>query len=329
MADPLVTVAIPVKDGENFLGAALDSILAQDFGDFRVFISENGSSDGTLDVIRDYAARDARIEYASDPVPMGQSPNHTKAVVEATTPWVKLLCHDDLLRPDCMTQVAAAIRSADERVALIGNGHRHLFANGFALDHRRGGAARRYDGPSAVRAFLGGRADFSLPAISTACVRKSAFVAIGGFDSRWQHHDTMGWLNLLTRHNLIYLPDTLTDVRIHEGQITHELRKSLRVVEDWQAFLPEFVAAHGDVLDLSPALRARLRLMPANVGARAVALEWRAGRRAKALALLRELPAQWWPLMPPLIARALIVESRRVAPLNGRVEAGELVPDAG
>lgn len=58
---PLVTIGMPVYNGERQMRTALDSLLAQDHDPFELVISENGSTDGTPAICRDYAARDPRI----------------------------------------------------------------------------------------------------------------------------------------------------------------------------------------------------------------------------------------------------------------------------
>jgi glycosyltransferase involved in cell wall biosynthesis len=58
---PRVSIGLPVYNGETFLAAAIDSLLAQTFRDFELIISDNASTDGTEAICRDRASRDARI----------------------------------------------------------------------------------------------------------------------------------------------------------------------------------------------------------------------------------------------------------------------------
>ena len=58
---PLVSVGFPVFNEETSLPAALDSILAQDYRHLEVIVCDNASTDATLQIAREYAARDARI----------------------------------------------------------------------------------------------------------------------------------------------------------------------------------------------------------------------------------------------------------------------------
>ena len=56
---PPVSIGLPVYNGERYLAEALDSILAQDFCNFELIISDNGSTDATRDICETYARRGA------------------------------------------------------------------------------------------------------------------------------------------------------------------------------------------------------------------------------------------------------------------------------
>ncbi len=64
----LVTIMVPVLNGELFLPLALDSLLAQDYPHFEVIILDNQSTDRTGEICRDYERRDARVKYVLDMV---------------------------------------------------------------------------------------------------------------------------------------------------------------------------------------------------------------------------------------------------------------------
>jgi glycosyltransferase involved in cell wall biosynthesis len=71
-ADPasiadLVTVVIPARDEETFIGACLESVLAQDTGNLQVIVVDGASMDRTPDVVRSIAARDPRVELIENP----------------------------------------------------------------------------------------------------------------------------------------------------------------------------------------------------------------------------------------------------------------------
>ncbi|MEQ1766480.1 MAG: glycosyltransferase, partial [Methylotenera sp.] len=58
---PIISVAMPVYNGEKYLVEAIDSILAQTFTNFEFIIIDDGSTDDSLRVLREYQKRDARI----------------------------------------------------------------------------------------------------------------------------------------------------------------------------------------------------------------------------------------------------------------------------
>jgi glycosyltransferase involved in cell wall biosynthesis len=60
---PRVSIGLPVYNGENFVGQAIASLLAQTFEDLELIISDNASTDRTEDICRDFAAHDRRIRY--------------------------------------------------------------------------------------------------------------------------------------------------------------------------------------------------------------------------------------------------------------------------
>jgi len=66
-----LSIGMPVYNCEAFVGCALESLLSQTFGDFELVISDNASTDGTEDVCRAFAERDARIRYVRRPDNIG------------------------------------------------------------------------------------------------------------------------------------------------------------------------------------------------------------------------------------------------------------------
>src|SRR6266404_4553072 len=62
-----VAIGLPVYNGDNYLAVAIDSILAQSYGDFDFLISDNASTDGTEEICQAYAQRDRRIRYIRQP----------------------------------------------------------------------------------------------------------------------------------------------------------------------------------------------------------------------------------------------------------------------
>jgi glycosyltransferase involved in cell wall biosynthesis len=92
---PLVSVGLPVYNGEAHLAKALDALLDQDFEDFEVIICDNASQDATPEIARDYAARDQRIRYARNQRNLGLAGNFNRAFQLSTGKYFKWWAHDD------------------------------------------------------------------------------------------------------------------------------------------------------------------------------------------------------------------------------------------
>ena len=96
---PLVSIGLPVYNGENFIKQALDSILNQTFEDFELIISDNASQDRTEDICRQYAAQDKRILYYRNQENLGAAPNYNRVFELSNGKYFKWIAHDDICEP--------------------------------------------------------------------------------------------------------------------------------------------------------------------------------------------------------------------------------------
>lgn len=91
-------------NGENYLKDALDSLLAQTFEDFELIISDNGSTDGTAEIGRAYAAGEPRIRYYRNERNLGAAWNFNRVVELADGEYFKWAAHDDICGPTFLEQ---------------------------------------------------------------------------------------------------------------------------------------------------------------------------------------------------------------------------------
>lgn len=99
-AAPLVSIGLPVYNGENFIQAAIESILAQTFEDFELIISDNASTDKTQEICLRYVARDPRVHYYRSEENMGASWNYNRVFELSRGAYFKWSAHDDVCAPD-------------------------------------------------------------------------------------------------------------------------------------------------------------------------------------------------------------------------------------
>ena len=93
---PLVSIGMPVYNGDRYLRLALDSLLAQDYDNFELIISDNASTDKTPEICREYAARDSRIRYYRNPTNLGSSKNFNLVFELSAGEYFMWAAHDDL-----------------------------------------------------------------------------------------------------------------------------------------------------------------------------------------------------------------------------------------
>src|SRR5437868_2369150 len=108
-SDPLVSVLVPAFNDAAFLAEALDSVLAQDVYSLEVIVSDDASTDGTLDVARAYAARDGRVRVLVNAENLGMTRNWNRALAEARGEFVLKLDADDAIKPGTLGQMLEAM----------------------------------------------------------------------------------------------------------------------------------------------------------------------------------------------------------------------------
>lgn len=94
---PLVSVGIPVYNGEQYLADALASALAQDYENFEIVVSDNASTDGTEEICCRFAGQDGRVRYLRNAENVGACRNFSRVLAEARGEYFTWLAHDDLL----------------------------------------------------------------------------------------------------------------------------------------------------------------------------------------------------------------------------------------
>jgi glycosyltransferase involved in cell wall biosynthesis len=104
---PIVSICIPVHDSVDTVRASLESALAQSYPALEVVAIDDASSDGTLAVLREF--RDPRLRLISRRRNHGPNETANAAVGHSRGEYVKFLHHDDLLEPDCVATMAAAL----------------------------------------------------------------------------------------------------------------------------------------------------------------------------------------------------------------------------
>jgi glycosyltransferase involved in cell wall biosynthesis len=111
---PVVSLGMPVFNGERYLATAVGSVLAQTFEDFELLICDNASTDATGDICRSFAGADPRVRYVRNPENLGAHPNFNRAFELATGRYFKWASHDDALHPGYLRACVDAMEQNTE-----------------------------------------------------------------------------------------------------------------------------------------------------------------------------------------------------------------------
>ena len=99
MAQPKVSIGMPVFNGERSIQRSLDSLLAQSFTDFELIVSDNASSDGTESIVTKYAAVDTRIRYHRQTDNLGAAGNFQYVLDQSVGEYFMWAAADDFWSP--------------------------------------------------------------------------------------------------------------------------------------------------------------------------------------------------------------------------------------
>lgn len=106
---PRISIGMPVHNGDNYLDAAIGSILAQTYTDFELIISDNASTDGTRAICERYAASDPRVRYSRTEKNIGAMRNFNRVFELSSGEYFKWAAHDDLLEPSFLHECVAVL----------------------------------------------------------------------------------------------------------------------------------------------------------------------------------------------------------------------------
>lgn len=135
MSQPLVSIGIPVKNGEPGIERALHNVLSQPYRHIEVIVSDNCSGDGTADVCSYIAAADNRVRLLRQPKPVSAAENFNHVLRQATGPYFMWAAHDDLRSENFVEALVARLEA--DRSAILAFGNMVLsYPNGATTEYR-------------------------------------------------------------------------------------------------------------------------------------------------------------------------------------------------
>ncbi len=203
---PLVSVLMTAYNREQYIAAAIESVLHSTYTNFELIIVDDCSADNTVATARNYAEKDQRIKVSVNKKNLGDYPNRNHAASLAVGKYIKYLDSDDIMYPHCLE----AMVNCMERFPEAGYGLSAVYdAKGpypFILSQH----------DAYIEHFYGFGHFHRAP--GSAIILKEAFEQVGGFSGKRMIGDTELWFILSRNFPLVKMPMGLVWSRLHDAQ---------------------------------------------------------------------------------------------------------------
>ena len=222
---PAISVCIPTYNGAKYIAQTIESILNQTFTDFEVIVSDDGSSDETLEIVGSF--NDPRIVRIDRLSKVGAEANWNNAVATASASLVKLVCQDDLLYPQCLeVEVQTMSKSENQDVSFCFHLRDFVTPNSRKLSARRVGYSnlQKYSKTEILtKVVRSGGNPIGEPMAVT--MRKLSLNSAGKFRGDYVIDLDM-WSKLSDQGSALFIEQHLSAFRISKTSWTANLRKS-------------------------------------------------------------------------------------------------------
>jgi glycosyltransferase involved in cell wall biosynthesis len=222
-AAPLVSVITPAYNVARFIGEAIDSVIAQTRNDFEYLVVDDGSTDDTEQIVRAYAARDARIRLLSGGH-RGSSAARNLGIRQARGSYIAFLDGDDRWHPQFLARSVRAMSEAPGHVGAVFCQSRVMNEQGRVYWRRR-----RRTGDYGLDQML--ITDNPTANGSVLCIRRECFQDAGLFDEDLESSvDLEMWLRIAHQARagtFRSIRPALVDIRVRPGAISRNLTKRM------------------------------------------------------------------------------------------------------
>lgn len=212
---PRVSVITPTYNRADFLAEAIDSMLAQTYADFEMIIVDDGSTDGTRDLVESYS-HDPRIRYFYQEN-QGQSIARNLGIKESTGEFIGFLDSDNAWLPIRLERSLEAFRQ-DPSADIV-------YADNITIDEQ-GNEIGRDDMPRYSGRITHQLLKDNCVSINTCLIRRHCLDEMGGFSPEDRLAEDYGlWLRLSTRYHFRYVPEFWSKYRVMKDQISSDKDK--------------------------------------------------------------------------------------------------------
>jgi glycosyltransferase involved in cell wall biosynthesis len=179
---PLVTLTVVTLNATDYLRGTLAAMLAQDYPNLEILVSDNGSTDDTASLVASMTLGDPRVRFRRNETTVPMHEHYGQCLQAARGEFFAMLCDDDVINPSFVSSlVAVAVRQPGINVVVAAN----------ATIDEQGNVIQRYptpdweyiDGPDFVLHWLQGRTPRYFASVTTFLARTQLIREFGGYRS--------------------------------------------------------------------------------------------------------------------------------------------------
>ena len=256
-----ILVFVPTYNSEKYLRQCLDSVLQQTFQDWQCVISDDASTDKSVEIAREYEKIDSRFKVLTHEKNVGAANNWNRAKENNNSFATKILCADDYLLKDALTEQLDILHK--NQTAIVFSERYIVFPSGKKLHPRLPKYASNISFNDAFKFYINlGRNIFGEPV--TALFRTDLFVKSEGFYPKFEYSlDTSGYMAIARGHDVTFDNYVVGVFRVSKSQWSHKLRgKQFAHIFD---FIDHLVEVEGIQVSKTEVLIGKIKVMGANL----------------------------------------------------------------
>ena len=256
-----ILVFVPTYNSEKYLRQCLDSVLQQTFQDWQCVISDDASTDKSVEIAREYEKVDSRFKVLTHDKNVGAANNWNRAKNNNNSFATKILCADDYLFKDALKEQLDILQR--NQTAIVFSERYIIFPSGKKLHPRLPKYASNISFNDAFKFYINlGRNIFGEPV--TALFRTDLFVKSEGFYPKFEYSlDTSGYMAIARGHDVTFDNSVVGAFRVSKSQWSHKLKgKQFAHVFD---FIDHLVEVEGIQVSKTEVLIGKIKVMGANL----------------------------------------------------------------
>lgn len=218
--NPLVSIIIPVYNGSNYVGEAIDSALAQTYKNIEIIVVNDGSTDNTEEIIKSYGNKLRYFKKENG----GVSTALNLGIKKSKGEYISWLSHDDVYYPNKIERQVEELKKIENK-----NRNKTILMSNFAVINKNSRIVSKTHFENNFKL----NSDFSqlypiLLGIVNGCtllIPKVCIIDGGYFDENLkltQDYDL--WFKIFPKCRIIFMNDILVKMRVHRGQGTWKIK---------------------------------------------------------------------------------------------------------